>query len=46
MLIAAKVWHYWLAVPIVALVVVVMILTLIGYLNKVVRPKYPPRRAR
>ncbi len=46
MVLAGKVWHYWLAVPIVALVVVVMILTLIGYLNKVVRPKYPPRRAR
>ena len=29
-----------------ALVVVVMFFTLIGYLNKVVRPKYPSRRAR
>jgi hypothetical protein len=46
MLLAAKVWHYWLAVPIVALVIVVMIATLVGYLNKVVRPKYPSRRAR
>lgn len=46
MLLAAKVWHYWLAVPIVALVIVVMIMTLVGYLNKVVRPKYPSRRPR
>ncbi len=46
MLLAAKVWHYWLAVPIVVLVIVVMIATLVGYLNKVVRPKYPSRRAR
>ena len=41
MLLAAKVWHYWLAVPIVALVVVVMVATLVGYLNKVVRPEVP-----
>ena len=46
MLLAGKVWHYWLAVPIVALVVVVMILTLIGYLNKVVRPEVPAASGR
>jgi hypothetical protein len=43
MLFAGKVWHYWLAVPLAALAVMVAVATIVGYLNKVVRPKYPPR---
>ena len=39
----AKVWHYWLAVPIAALAIAVAVATIAGYLAKVVRPKYPPR---
>ena len=37
----AKVWHYWLAVPITFGAVVFGLLTIVGYLTKVVRPKYP-----
>ncbi len=43
---AAQVWHYWIAVPLTILVVVVIIATIGGYLAKVVRPKYPPRQTR
>ncbi len=40
---AAKVWHYWIAVPIAVLVILAGLATAVGYLVKVVRPKYPPR---
>ena len=33
----AKVWTYWIAVPLAAGAI------FFGYLNKVVKPKYPPR---
>jgi hypothetical protein len=46
MLLAAKVWHYWIAVPLAFAGVVMLVVTLVGYLNKVVRPKYPSRRQR
>lgn len=42
-LLAAKVWTYWLAVPIAVLVIVAGLATIAGYLLKVVKPKYPPR---
>lgn len=42
-LLAAKVWHYWIAVPIAIGIAVAGIATIVGYLVKVVRPKYPPR---
>ena len=37
----AKVWHYWIAPVIVVLAVLLVVATLIGYLRKVVAPKYP-----
>ncbi|MCB1003413.1 MAG: hypothetical protein KDB35_04420 [Acidimicrobiales bacterium] len=40
-LLAAKVWHFWIAPAVVALVVVAIIATIVGYLVKVVAPKYP-----
>lgn len=43
MLFAGHVWHYWIAVPLVAGAILMIVATIIGYLNKVVRPKYPPR---
>ena len=46
LVLAAKVWTYWMSVPIVALVVVATFATFAMYLRKVVRPKYPPRDAR
>ena len=38
---AAQVWHFWIAPAVVMLAVVLVIATLIGYLKKVVAPKYP-----
>jgi hypothetical protein len=41
----AVIWHYWIAVALVVFAVIpVVAMTAIGYLNKVVRPKYPPRQ--
>ncbi|HUQ40618.1 MAG TPA: hypothetical protein VM030_10735 [Acidimicrobiales bacterium] len=40
-ILAAKVWHYWVAVPLVAGGVLMIIALGIGYLAKVVSLKYP-----
>lgn len=39
----AQVWHFWIAVPLMAGAVLFGVAMIVGYLNKVVRPKYPPR---
>jgi len=39
----AMIWTYWIAVPLVIGAVVFVLFTIVGYLTKVVRPKYPPR---
>lgn len=41
-LLAAVVWTYWIAPLLVAVTVLVVIALLIGFLFKVVMPKYPP----
>ena len=41
LLLAAKVWHYWLAVPLLLGPVLVSIALIVGYLVKVVGAKYP-----
>lgn len=38
---AAKVWHFWIAPVVVGLAVLLVIATFVGYLVKVVAPKYP-----
>lgn len=38
---AAKVWHYWIAPVLVGGAIIAVIATIIGYFVKVVRPKYP-----
>jgi hypothetical protein len=43
MLLAAKVWHYWIAFPLVALGVLTIVGLFIGYLVKVTAAKYPRR---
>jgi len=42
-LLAAKVWHYWLSVAIIIPVLLVVVGIIIGYLHKVVAPKYGRR---
>ena len=39
----AKVWTFWIAVPLAAGAVLFVLATIAGYLMKVVKPKYPPR---
>lgn len=39
----AQVWTYWFALPLVLGAVLFGVATIVGYLTKVVRPKYPPR---
>lgn len=41
LVLAAKVWHYWLAVPLLAGPVLVSIALVIGYFVKIVGAKYP-----
>ena len=38
---AAKVWHYWIAVPLAAGAVLAVVATVAGYLKKVQSIKYP-----
>jgi hypothetical protein len=42
---AGKVWTFWMGVGVFVLVALVTIGVLVGYVMKVVRPKYPPRSA-
>ncbi|CAN5246160.1 hypothetical protein BH23ACT2_BH23ACT2_28830 [soil metagenome] len=46
MLLASKVWHFWIAVPLTVGAVLFGVSLIVGYLNKVVRPKYPSRNQR
>ena len=39
----AQVWHYWISVPLVLGAILFGVASIVGYLTKVVRPKYPPR---
>ncbi|HWJ60426.1 MAG TPA: hypothetical protein VNS19_00525 [Acidimicrobiales bacterium] len=39
----ANVWHFWIAVPLTLGAVLFGVAIIVGYLNKVVKPKYPPR---
>ena len=39
----AQLWTFWIAVPLVFGAVLFVVALIVGYLNKVVRPKYPPR---
>lgn len=41
---AAPVWHFWIAVALTIPAVLLLILTVVGYLAKVVAPKYPRQR--
>lgn len=43
MLFAQTVWHYWIAVPLTLGAILFGVATIVGYLTKVVKPKYPPR---
>ena len=38
---AAAVWHYWIAVVLALGGILFVITTIIGYVNKVTRPRYP-----
>ena len=43
MVLAAQVWHYWIAVPLAALAVIAVVATVAGYFKKVSALKYPRR---
>ena len=43
MLASSPVWHYWIALPLVLGAVLFGVATIVGYLTKVTKPKYPPR---
>jgi len=39
----AVVWHYWIAVALAIPAILLILFTIIGYLVKVVGPRYPRR---
>ena len=45
-LIAAVVWHWWIALLLVIATVPLVIATLVGYFTKVVAPRYNSRHQR
>jgi len=40
---AAKVWHYWISIALLVPIVLVVVGIVLGYLVKVVAPKYGRR---
>ena len=40
---AGEVWHYWIAVPLIVATLGLVIALFVGYLVRVVSPKYPRR---
>ncbi|WP_419842299.1 hypothetical protein [Candidatus Poriferisodalis sp.] len=40
---AAQVWHYWLAVPLAIVTVATVAKLVVGYVQRVVAPRYPKR---
>jgi hypothetical protein len=45
LLAAGRVWTFWMGVGVFLLVFVATLGVVLGYMVKVVRPKYPPRSA-
>jgi hypothetical protein len=43
MVLAAYVWHYWIAVPLAIAAIVAVIAVVAGYLRKVTSIRYPRR---
>ncbi len=37
----AVVWHYWIAVPLAALAILLVLSSIVGYLQKVTYQRYP-----
>lgn len=40
---AGVVWHYWIAVPLAAGAVLLVLATVLGYLMNVTKYRYPPK---
>jgi hypothetical protein len=43
LVLAAKVWHYWISIPLVAGGILLLVALLVGYIVRVVAPRYPRR---
>lgn len=43
MVLAAYIWHYWIAVPLAALCILAVVAVVAGYLRKVTSIRYPRR---
>ncbi|MDH3752629.1 MAG: hypothetical protein OEU32_02055 [Acidimicrobiia bacterium] len=40
----AVVWHWWIAIPLTVGAVLLILATIGGYINKVLRPQYPRKK--
>jgi hypothetical protein len=43
MVLGAVIWHYWIGVALMLVVIPLVLATIVGYLKKVVEPRYPKR---
>jgi hypothetical protein len=43
LLLAAKVWHWWISIPLVAGGILLVVSLVVGYIVRVVAPRYPRR---
>ena len=43
LVLAAKVWHYWISIPLVVGSIGLLLALLVGYIVRVVAPRYPRR---
>lgn len=43
-IVAAVVWHAWIGVVLFLSLFPMLVFLVVGYINKVVRPKYPTKR--
>lgn len=44
MTLAAVVWHWWIALPLVIGGIALILATVVGYVVKVVKPQYDPNK--
>ena len=42
-LLAAQEWHWWIGVVLTPVAILMVLATGLGYVMKVVKPRYPPR---
>lgn len=45
MTLAAQVWHFWISIFLVVPAILLVVGTIVGYVTKVTKPRYPNKRS-